>query len=447
MNERGSLGNAMTPLGELCELCAGTVFKPDFQGNSSGKFPFVKVSDMNLPGNDIRITVANHWVDEEARQALKARPFPPGTTVFAKIGEALKQNRLRYLIRDTIIDNNMMGAIPDPAKVDPRFFYYVLSRIDFSSIASGTALPYLTVGDLSRQPLPVPSLDVQAGIASVLQAIDDKFELNRRTSQTLEAMAEALFKSWFIDFEPLLALKGGLSSEEVARGFAIQPETLHHFETELLSVEGQPLPAGWRISSLGEEVQAHGGLLQTGPFGSQLHASDYADAGIPVVMPQDMVGRRITTTRIARVPEEVADSLSRHKLHAGDIVYSRRGDVERHARVTSREMGWLCGTGCLLVRMGSAWASPAYLSELLNHGGTREWIVRHAVGATMPNLNTSILSALPILMPPQELLQQFERVVAPLMAQQEALSAEAESLIELRNELLPRLLSGELLVP
>lgn len=369
--------------------------------------------------------------------------------LIAEDGENLRtrQTPIAFMARGKSWVNNHAHIATGNDLADTRYLMYALQATDISGYLTGAVMPKLTQANLNRIELPCPGIDIQRSIARGLGTIDDKIELSQRTSKTLEAMAQALFKSWFVDFEPLLSLRGGLSSDEVARAFAIQPQPLRHFETELLSVEGQPLPAGWRISSLGEEVRAHGGLLQTGPFGSQLHASDYADAGVPVVMPQDMVGRRITTTRIARVPEEVADSLSRHKLQAGDIVYSRRGDVERHARVTSREMGWLCGTGCLLVRMGSAWASHAYLSELLNYGTTREWIVRHAVGATMPNLNTSILSALPLLMPPHELLQEFERVVAPLMAQQEALSAEAESLIQLRDELLPRLLCGELVVP
>jgi type I restriction enzyme S subunit len=87
-------------------------------------------------------------------------------------------------------------------------------------------------------------------------------------------------------------------------------------------------------------------------------------------------------------------------LRKGDIVYSRRGDVERRALVREREDGWLCGTGCLRVRLGDKGVDPRYATFYLGHADVREWIVRHAHGATMPNLNTSILAACPFLVPP-----------------------------------------------
>src|SRR5512139_1391014 len=89
-------------LAELCEFRAGSVFKPEYQGQSSGAYPFVKVSDMNLPENSVRIQAANNWVSESDVRALKAKPLPQGTVVFAKIGEALRQNRLRQVVRDTV---------------------------------------------------------------------------------------------------------------------------------------------------------------------------------------------------------------------------------------------------------------------------------------------------------------------------------------------------------
>ena len=102
---------------------------------------------------------------------------------------------------------------------------------------------------------------------------------------------------------------------------------------------------------------------------------------------------------IAHISLTDAKRLSRYLLKTGDIVYSRRGDVERRALITERENGWLCGTGCLRVRFGEGIVAPQFASYFLSHPASREWVVRHAVGATMPNLNTSILGALPFLLP------------------------------------------------
>ncbi|PRH10392.1 restriction endonuclease subunit S [Burkholderia multivorans] len=156
----------------------------------------------------------------------------------------------------------------------------------------------------------------------------------------------------------------------------------------------------YRDTTLGAICSAQGGSIQTGPFGSQLHASDYSEHGTPVVMPADIQNGRVSTAAIARVSAEHVERLSQHKLQLNDIVFSRRGDVTRYARVTEREVGWLCGTGCLKVRVGSSSiVYPEWVAIALGQQEVKDWLVRHAVGATMPNLNTSILGAVPLSVP------------------------------------------------
>jgi type I restriction enzyme S subunit len=161
-----------------------------------------------------------------------------------------------------------------------------------------------------------------------------------------------------------------------------------------------PIPHEWEYTTLGAACQRGGGDIQTGPFGNQLHASDYVPDGIPSIMPQNIGDNRIIEDGIARITPDDAKRLGRYLVRKGDIVYSRRGDVERRALVREHEDGWLCGTGCLRVRLGERGVDPRYSSFYLGHPGVREWIVRHAHGATMLNLNTSILAACPFVVPP-----------------------------------------------
>ncbi|APU15235.1 restriction endonuclease subunit S [Actinoalloteichus fjordicus] len=137
--------------------------------------------------------------------------------------------------------------------------------------------------------------------------------------------------------------------------------------------------------------------IQIGPFGSQLHAHEYTEdsSGTPVVMPQDLVDGQILTTKIRRVPDNVAARLSRHRLTAGDIVFPRRGDLSKRALVIAEQDGWLCGTGCIRVRPQDS-SMSRLLAEALSGAATTEWLVSHAVGTTMLNLNTEILSNLPV---------------------------------------------------
>jgi type I restriction enzyme S subunit len=283
--------------------------------------------------------------------------------------------------------------------------------------------------------LPIPRLTgpEQVAIANVLGALDDKIELNRRTCRTLKATVRALYKDWFVEFGPVRAKSNSLEPYLTAEIWTLFPNEFDRL--------GQPI--GWRRSTLAAEIAGSGGLIQTGPFGSQLHASEYSQNGTPVVMPKDLVARRVSVDSIARIPDERTVPLARHRLVPGDIVFSRRGDVGRFAIAGERERGWLCGTGCLLVRPGVKWRSLAFLVEALDDVSTQEWIVRHAIGATMPNLNTGILGDVPMLMPSEELLEIFQQVCGAFQIRAEALSVESESLATLRDALMPKLISGE----
>lgn len=161
-----------------------------------------------------------------------------------------------------------------------------------------------------------------------------------------------------------------------------------------------PLPHSWTVISLGDICRSGGGDVQTGPFGSQLHASDYVPVGIPSIMPKDIQDDRVNTNDIARISLQDAERLIKYRVRVGDLVYSRRGDVRRRALIREKEDGWLCGTGCLRVRFGDSKVDPQYAYYYFGHVAVQEWIVQRAVGATMQNLNSSILAEVPFALPP-----------------------------------------------
>ncbi len=118
-------------------------------------------------------------------------------------------------------------------------------------------------------------------------------------------------------------------------------------------------------------------------------------------MPTNIGDGGIVLDGIARIDQSDVERLSQHKLKLNDIVFSRRGDVTKNALIREHEVGWFCGTGCLKVRLGDeSIANAKFISHCLRLPDIKDWLVRHAVGATMPNLNTGILSAVPIDLPP-----------------------------------------------
>ena len=153
------------------------------------------------------------------------------------------------------------------------------------------------------------------------------------------------------------------------------------------------LPEDWKLTTLGKVCEGH---LQTGPFGSQLHAHEYQEIGVTVVMPKDIINCRVDASKAAKITIQRAEDLKKHQLLAGDLLFSRRGDVTRFALIDEKSEGSLCGTGCLKARPSKN-HSPIFLSYILQRNMVKTWLEHNAVGQTMPNMNTAILAELPLI--------------------------------------------------
>jgi len=391
-------------------------------------YPFAKVSDMNLAANAVCIQEANNWVDDEDLRQLKAKPFPLGTTVFAKIGEALKANRLRYIVRPTIIDNNMMGAIPAHGAVDSRFFHYALSQFDFGEVAGGTALPYLTVAVLSQLALELPPIEEQRAIAHILGTLDDKIELNRKQNETLEAMARALFKAWFVDFEPVRAKQEG----RVGAPFmaptsppAQHPGVMNHaptawpqhildlFPDRLVESELGEIPEGWELRPVGNFADLKGG--------KQLEREQIAAVGeIPVFGGAGVMG--YTANHNA---DGFVIAVGRVGAYCGQF-FSHRGKA------------WINNNASLIHQRNENLGEWLFLS--LHHADID--VIKK--GAAQPFVSNGDIAKIPLIWPGEQVVRSFSAAAAPLMMAQESKTEESKSLAQLRDTLLPKLISGEL---
>ena len=215
-------------------------------------------------------------------------------------------------------------------------------------------------------------------------------------------------------------------------------------ETKFKNSEVGLIPEDWEYVVIGDIST----LIQTGPFGSQLHQSDYITVGTPVVMPKDLVDGRISDTSIACVSKENVERLKRHKIKDGDFLFARRGDVGRCALTSKKEVGWLCGTGCFRVSIDKKKCDINYLYYQLQRKETVEWIVSKAIGSTMLNLNTSILSQVPFVQP--ELLTEQSHI-AKALSDIDDLIATAKKLTEkkrnIKEGVMQELLSGKRRLP
>lgn len=166
------------------------------------------------------------------------------------------------------------------------------------------------------------------------------------------------------------------------------------------------------LVQLGDAVRDDGGILQTGPFGSQLKQAEYSDHGIPVIMPKDIRNGAIVADSVARVPEATAERLARHRVAVNGIVLPRRGEVTKRAFIGEEEAGWLCGTGCLKIETKGSRIWPKYLYYYLGTPSSIEWLERNAVGSTMLNLSAAIVSRFPILLPVLETQMRIADIVS-----------------------------------
>lgn len=193
-------------------------------------------------------------------------------------------------------------------------------------------------------------------------------------------------------------------------------------------------PLGWAPTTLRQIVS-----LRTGPFGSSLHKSDYVENAVPIINPMHIVGGRIVPTSKHCVSAETAMRLTDFKVVAGDIVVGRRGEMGRAATVRTNQVGWLCGTGSLIVRKAKG-IDADFLQQYLSSDAVVKHLLQASVGSTMANLNQEVILGTSILLPPAaeqtRIVQKLEELFADLDAGVAELKAAQKKLAQYRQSLL-----------
>ncbi len=414
-----------TKLGTVCKFTAGSAFKPEYQGQVYGDHPFIKVSDMNLSGNEIFINRANNFISETQRKGLAAKLHPKGATAFAKIGVALTTNRRRLLTRPTILDNNMMSATPDTNKITPRYLYFLLKTLDFNTIASGSALPYLNVSDLQNLDILLPSVREQIACEDLLGSIDDKLELNQRMNETLEAMARALFKSWFVDFDPVHAKAEGRKPEGMdATTAALFPAAFND----------DGLPEGWGLSTIGEEATVCGGSTPS------TKEATYWDGDISWTSPKDLssLSHPVLIDTERKITQAGLEKISSGLLPEGTVLLSSRAPIG-YIAIAEIPVAINQGYVALIPNKGlpNIYIWPWLLENM-------EKIKSRANGSTFQEISKSNFRPIPVIVPNGEVLTLFEDAARPIYQQIVNNVFQNKYLSGLRDSLLPKLISGEL---
>lgn len=319
---------------------------------------------------------------------------------------------------------------------DLRFLFYRLMLGDARRFmwahSAGSTVLHLESKALPKFAFSAPKFAGQHRIAKILSTLDEAIE-----------QTEALIAKHG-------QIKAGLMHDLFTRGVTPDGHLRPTREQAPDLYKESPLgwiPKEWEVERLGNILRRCGGYLQTGPFGSQLHAYEYQMDGIPVVMPQDINDGQIGTEQIARIHENRAEELTRHRMRLGDIVIARRGDLSRAAAISASEQDWVCGTGCFLLRLGQSALRPDYATYVYRQDFLQRQIAGTAVGTTMPSLNNSVMAAL--LFPFCDTDEQV-RIVERLEEMEHGLRALSECLFsnrQLKHGLMQDLLTGRVRVP
>lgn len=326
---------------------------------------------------------------------------------------------------------------PKQASEDLNFWAYYFSSGDFSArlarVAVGSTNSHTRASPKETLRWLVPDVPPteQRKIAQILNTLDTAIHETEAIIAKLNAVKQGLLQD---------LLTRGIDANGELRRSRIDAPNLYK-----KSVLGW-IPKEWEEVSLGEIARRSGGILQTGPFGSQLHAHEYVLDGIPVIMPQDMVNGDLSMKSIARINLRKAIVLSRHRVQPNDLVFSRRGDLSRCVAIEKEHTGWLCGTGCLLSRLPAKEINGYWLALAYTQPGVQSQVMGRAVGSTMANLNSSILAAITIARPP---ITEQNEIATRLKSPDMRIRHEEQELQKMRFEkygLMDELLSGRVRV-
>ena len=339
------------------------------------------------------------------------------------------------------LNQHIFRVTPEPG-VDETFFYYLLRYLkpNFVGIARNkqtTGLGHVTKQDLEEIEAALPPLPEQRAIAHFLGTLDDKIELNRRMNETLEAMARALFKSWFVDFDPVRAKMQG----RWRRGQSLPglPADLYDlFPDRLVDSELGEVPEGWAVKTLPEIMD-----YKEGPGIRHWQYTNSAE-GTRFINIRCIQDGDILLNTANRIGTEEADGKYAHfHLKEWDIVVSTSGTLGRSAVVRSSHLPLVLNTSVIRFRPIDDVTSFSFLHGYLNSPIFLNELEMSASGSVQKNFGPMHLRKIRTLCPPYDCLQQYDEIAGSLIRQVIAKRAENDALTSQRDALLPRLVSGE----
>ncbi len=313
---------------------------------------------------------------------------------------------------------------------NPKYIYYLLKTVNFDQFNSGSAQKSLNRNAVYPfEVYATKNKTIQKDIGKTLSQLEEKESLNIKINQTLEEMAQAIFKSWFVDFDPVKAKMNGEQPE------GMDAATASLFPEKLVESELGLIPEGWKVGTLKD--------IATFQNGYAFKGKDWTEEGFPVVKIGSVKPGIVDLKSCSYVAGQTVESLERFKLNIGDILVGMTGYVGETGLVPQSTVA-----PYLNQRVGRLTPLSQSRYELLyvivRNTAYKQFAEAQAQGSAQANVSGKALMSYPIVIPSEKLIEKFSDLIAPMIKQKLTFSAQSEWLAQTRDTLLPKLLSGEI---
>ena len=372
------------------------------------------------------------YVSEETYKTWFRGHPQPGDILFVCKGSPGRTNWVPDPV-DFCIAQDMVAVRADPEKVYPKFLFAALrsslvqSQIDNMHV--GTMIPHFKKGDFGKLNIPVPPYDDQQAIGDLYFSLSERITLLRETNATLEAIAQALFKSWFVDFDPVRAKLEGRTPDGMDEATAaLFPDGLEESALGLV-------PRGWRVGTLAD-------LSELNP---ESWTAKNQPANVAYVDLANTKDNEITS--VTDYAFDDAPSRARRVLRTGDTIVGTVRPGNRSFAFIHEPVENLTGsTGFAVLRPYSA-ENTEFVFLAATQDASIEHLAHVADGGAYPAVRPDVVSGLLCVLPDSEIMKAFHAAAEPLLAKVSKNQMQAQTLATLRDTLLPRLISGALRLP
>ena len=381
------------------------------------------------------------FITEEKASELKSSQVRYGDLVFPHRG-AIGRVALIPENGRMILSSSLMKLTPSREKCCPAFLlYFFRSRKGVQELlknASTVGTPGIgqPLTSLKQISLDLPPLKEQKSIAHILGTLDEKIELNRKTNETLEAMAKALFKSWFVDFDPVRAKAEG-------RPTGLPAEISDLFPDSFEDSELGEIPSGWAVTTVGEVTD----LVTKGTTPTSIGGA-FSSEGIPFYKVESISDEgHIIPGKCAFIDDKSDALLARSRIEEGDILFSIAGTIGRVAQMTRFDIPANTNQALAIARPSNRRISSTLLFYFLRERGRIDLALSRTVQSVQANFSLSELKSIPLPLPQQSSRIALEDIFDSLRKKISSNQRNSFSISALRDTLLPKLISGEIRIP